>query len=33
MISIVLGSFLLSIVHALVPNHWIPLVAIGKTEG
>lgn len=32
MIPIIVGSFLLSIVHALVPNHWIPLVAIGRTE-
>lgn len=32
MSTVIIGSFLLSIVHALVPNHWIPLVAIGKTE-
>lgn len=32
MIPLIVGSFLLSIVHALVPNHWIPLVAIGRTE-
>ncbi|MBN2613862.1 MAG: hypothetical protein JXB00_20055 [Bacteroidales bacterium] len=32
MIQILIGSLLLSIVHALIPNHWIPLIAIGKTE-
>jgi len=31
-IQVLAGSFLLSVVHALIPNHWIPLVAIGKTE-
>lgn len=32
LIQITIGSFLLSIVHALIPNHWIPLVAISRTE-
>jgi hypothetical protein len=27
-----LGSLLLSAMHALIPNHWIPLVAIGRAE-
>jgi nickel/cobalt exporter len=26
------GSFILSIIHALIPNHWLPMIAIGKTE-
>lgn len=30
--TLIVGTFLLSIVHALIPNHWIPLVTIGKTE-
>lgn len=30
--QIILGSFLLSIVHASIPNHWLPLIAIGKVE-
>ena len=30
--QIIIGAFLLSIVHASIPNHWLPLVAIGKTE-
>ena len=32
MIQILLGSILLSILHAAIPNHWIPMVAIGKAE-
>jgi hypothetical protein len=32
MIQIVIGSFVLSILHALIPNHWIPLVVIAKSE-
>ncbi|MCX7876122.1 MAG: hypothetical protein N2321_08160 [Melioribacteraceae bacterium] len=31
-IQIFIGSVLLSIVHASIPNHWLPLVAIGKVE-
>jgi len=30
--QIIVGSFLLSVIHASVPNHWLPLVVIGKTE-
>lgn len=30
--QIVVGSFVLSIIHALIPNHWLPLIAIGKAE-
>jgi hypothetical protein len=33
MTQILLGSILLSAIHAMIPNHWLPLVAIGKTEG
>ncbi len=33
MTQILLGSLLLSAIHALIPNHWIPLVAIGRSEG
>ncbi len=32
MLQIIIGAFLLSFVHALIPNHWIPLVTIAKTE-
>lgn len=32
MYSIVIGSILLSILHAAIPNHWLPIIAIGKKE-
>ena len=32
MYQIFLGSLVLSLIHALIPNHWIPLIAISKTE-
>lgn len=32
MLQILIGSIILSITHALIPNHWFPLVAISKTE-
>jgi putative Mn2+ efflux pump MntP len=30
--QLILGSILLSLVHAAIPNHWLPVVAIGKAE-
>ncbi len=33
MIQIILGSILLSLMHALIPNHWLPLIAVAKSEG
>jgi len=30
--EIFIGSVILSIVHAVIPNHWIPLIAISRTE-
>jgi nickel/cobalt transporter (NicO) family protein len=33
MFSILAGTFLLALVHALIPNHWLPLVAVAKSEG
>ena len=32
MYQILIGSALLSLIHAMIPNHWIPLIAISKTE-
>lgn len=32
MYSIISGTILLGITHALIPSHWLPLVAIGKAE-
>lgn len=31
--SIIVGNFLISVLHALIPNHWLPVLAIGKKEG
>ncbi len=30
--QIFIGSVALSIVHASIPNHWLPLIALGKAE-
>jgi putative Mn2+ efflux pump MntP len=30
--QIFIGSLVLSFIHAAIPNHWLPLIAIGKTE-
>lgn len=32
MLQLFFGSILLSLVHAVIPNHWLPVVAIGKAE-
>lgn len=32
MLSLIIGSFLLSITHALIPNHWFPIAAVSKSE-
>ena len=32
MFSILAGTVLLAIVHALIPNHWLPLVAVARAE-
>jgi nickel/cobalt transporter (NicO) family protein len=31
-IQIITGSLLLSVFHALIPSHWLPLIAISKAE-
>jgi hypothetical protein len=33
MIALVTGSLILSVLHALIPNHWLPVIAIGRREG
>ena len=33
MLSILVGAFIVSAVHALMPDHWIPLVLISRAEG
>ena len=30
--TILMGSLLLRAIHASIPNHWVPLVVLGKTE-
>ena len=32
MSSLVAGTFILALVHALIPNHWLPLVAVARAE-
>jgi uncharacterized membrane protein YbjE (DUF340 family) len=33
MFSIIIGSLVISLLHAVIPNHWLPVLAIGKKEG
>lgn len=33
LVEIFLGSLVLSIVHIVMPNHWVPIAVIGKAEG
>lgn len=33
MVSLITGSLIISLLHALIPNHWLPVLAIGKKEG
>lgn len=33
MLQLIIGSFLLSLLHALIPNHWLPILAISRKEG
>ncbi len=33
MFQLIVGSFLLSLIHVVIPNHWLPLVLIGRSEG
>jgi nickel/cobalt transporter (NicO) family protein len=30
--SILIGSLLISLLHALIPNHWLPILAIGRKQ-
>ena len=32
MVTLITGSLVLSILHALIPNHWLPLLAISRKE-
>jgi len=33
MLSLLTGTIILAAIHALIPNHWLPLVAVAKAEG
>ena len=32
MFSIVAGALIISLLHAVIPNHWLPVIAIGRKE-
>jgi hypothetical protein len=32
MITLIAGSLALSVLHALIPSHWLPILSIGKKE-
>lgn len=32
MYSILTGSIIISLLHAVIPNHWLPIIAIGRKE-
>ena len=32
MISIITGALIISLLHAVIPNHWLPVIAIGRKE-
>lgn len=32
MYSIISGVLIISLLHAVIPNHWLPIIAIGKKE-
>jgi nickel/cobalt transporter (NicO) family protein len=32
MVELILSSLVLGVIHASIPNHWLPLIAIGKAE-
>ena len=32
MISIITGALIISLLHAVIPNHWLPIIAIGRKE-
>jgi nickel/cobalt transporter (NicO) family protein len=33
MLSLLTATVILAAIHALIPNHWLPLVAVAKAEG
>jgi len=33
MYSIISGALIISLLHAVIPNHWLPVIAIGREKG
>lgn len=33
MLSIISGALIISLLHAVIPSHWLPVIAIGRKEG
>lgn len=33
MLNLLTGTLLLSLLHALIPNHWAPILAVARSEG
>ena len=33
MFSSISGALIISLLHAVIPNHWLPVIAIGRKEG
>jgi nickel/cobalt transporter (NicO) family protein len=31
--ALIIGSILLSLMHAIIPNHWLPILAIARQQG
>ena len=32
MFNVIIGSLIISLLHAVIPNHWLPVLAIGRKE-
>lgn len=32
MVSLITGALIISLLHAAIPNHWLPIIAIGRKE-
>lgn len=33
MYQVLTGTIVISVLHALIPSHWLPIIAIGRKEG
>ena len=32
LVNIIIGSIILSVIHAIIPNHWAPILLMGKGQ-